>query len=173
MANISQSISITLDANHEGGFQKNPKDRANWTGGQVGVGALVGTNHGITALDMPGVDIENLTTAQAMEWYMTTRIPEQYNNPLYAEISAQAVCDKLFDMGVLFGVGTAVKALQTALGIAVDGAFGPASLAATNAANPMMLLADFQAMLCAHAQAVAMNPNDAPDLPDWERRIKS
>lgn len=35
---------------HEGGFQCDPKDRGNWTGGRVGVGELKGTNRGIAAM---------------------------------------------------------------------------------------------------------------------------
>ena len=64
MADARTAILITLDPAHEGGFQANPHDRANWTSGQVGVGTLVGTNGGITALDMPGADIKNLTVDQ-------------------------------------------------------------------------------------------------------------
>ena len=35
MAVASIAIAITLDNAHEGGFQKNPNDRANWTGGRA------------------------------------------------------------------------------------------------------------------------------------------
>ena len=66
VADAKTAILITLDPAHEGGYQRNPNDRANWTGGQVGVGTLVGTNGGITALDMPGADIEHLTTVFAV-----------------------------------------------------------------------------------------------------------
>lgn len=38
----------------EGGFQKNPKDAGNWTGGKVDVGTLVGTNFGISAPTLSG-----------------------------------------------------------------------------------------------------------------------
>src|ERR1019366_870660 len=92
------AIMITLDPNHEGGFQKNYHDRANWTGGQVGVGTLVGTNGGITTLDMPGVDIEHITTAQKVQYYLAN-----YWKPLYSQIAFQLFANKLFDLGVLFG----------------------------------------------------------------------
>jgi len=169
MANATIAILITLDAAHEGGYQNNPKDRANWTGGQVGVGTLIGTNGGITALDMPGVDIKNLTTDQKVTYYL-----EHYWKALYSEINSQSLANKIFDMGVLFGVGTAIRNLQIALDIEADEIFGPNTLAAVNSANPMLLLGTFQAELRAHATAVANgNPNDAPDLPDWIRRINS
>jgi|SRR5579864_1687756 len=170
MADAKLAISITLDLAHEGGFQKNSKDRANWTGGQVGVGMLVGTKYGITTLDMPGVDIENLTIAQATEYYL-----EHYWKPLYSEISSQAIANKLFDLGVLFGVGTAVRNLQMALDMPdQDGVFGLHTLAAVNVTNPQNLLQKFQQEMTAHAKAIAAaNPNEAPDLGGWTRRINS
>lgn len=169
MSDARTAILITLDLAHEGGFQKNPKDRANWTGGQVGVGTLVGTNGGITALDMPGVDIEHLTTDQKIQYYL-----EHYWKPLYSQLTSQPLANKLFDLGVLFGVGTAVKNLQLALDLNMDGIFGPVTLARANAANQSLLLGTFQDEMKAHATAIAAaNPNEAPALPGWIRRINS
>lgn len=169
MSEARTAIMITLDPAHEGGFQKNPKDRANWTGGQVGVGTLVGTNGGITALDMPGADIEHLTTDQKVNYYL-----EHYWKPLYSQIVDQLVANKLFDLGVLFGVGTAVKNFQMSLGFpVVDGVFGPMTLDATNRADTS-LLSRFKFDMEMRARAIAAaNPNDAPDLSDWIRRINS
>lgn len=170
MADARTAIIITLDPAHEGGFQKLHNDRANWTGGQVGVGELVGTNGGITALDMPGADIEHLTVDQKVDYYM-----EHYWKPLYNQINSQAIANKLFDMGVLFGVGTAVKALQKVLyGAVADGIFGPMTLVHTNMVNETTLLASFRDELHTHAEKVAaVNPLEAPFLPDWTRRIDS
>lgn len=167
MSDARTAILITLDAAHEGGFQANPKDRANWTSGQVGVGTLVGTNGGITALDMPGADIKNLTVDQKVNYYL-----EHYWKPLYSEVSSQDVASKLFDMGVLFGVGTAVGRLQAALDVKADGVFGTQTLAAANLANARLLLGAFKDEMLAHAKAVAAaNPNEQSFLPDWSRRI--
>jgi len=169
MADARTAILITLDPTHEGGFQKNPKDRANWTGGVVGVGTLVGTNGGITTLDMPGVDIEHLTTEQKIAYYL-----EHYWKSYYSQITSQIIANKIFDMGVLFGIATAVHMLQTTLGVVADGIFGPATLAEVNCSNAMVLLAEFQVALRDHAGAIAAgNSNDDQDLPDWLRRIDS
>lgn len=169
MSDARTAILITLDLAHEGGFQKNAHDRANWTGGQVGVGKLVGTNGGITTLDMPGVDIENLTTDQKITYYL-----EHYWKPLYSQINSQGIANKLFDLGVLFGIGTAVRNLQASLDLNRDGVFGPITLARTNAANEAILESTFQTEMIMHARAIAAaNPNEAYALPDWERRIKS
>lgn len=169
MSDARTAILITLDSAHEGGFQKDPKDRANWTSGLVGVGTLVGTNGGITALDMPGTDIENLTVDQKIAYYM-----EHYWKTLYSQIVSQTVSNKLFDMGVLFGVGEAVKLMQTALDVVADGDFGPMTLGAVNRANVVLLIEEFKQLLIQHATNIAIsNLNETEDLSGWLRRINS
>jgi lysozyme family protein len=169
MADATTAILITLDPAHEGGFQKNPNDRANWTGGQIGVGTLVGTNGGITALDMPGVDIEHLTTTQKIAYYL-----EHYWKPFYSQINSQLIANKLFDMGVLFGIGTAIKRLQMVLGVTPDGNFGQMTLVVLNKADRTFVLNAFIKQMTIHAEEVAAaNPVEAAFLPDWKRRIDS
>ena len=116
----SYEIAVQKTLVHEGGFQNDPDDHANWTSGQIGVGILKGTKFGITAVDMPDADIENLTTEEAVAYYA-----EHYWKTLYAQIDSQLIANKLFDMGVLFGVGVAVRMIQATLNIDVDGDFGP------------------------------------------------
>jgi len=166
VADARIAFTITTDDAHEGGFQKNPNDHANWSSGQIGVGTLIGTKYGITPADLPGQDIENLTRDQAIDYYIG-----HYWKPLYSQISDQLTANKLADFGVLFGVGTAVKVLQTALGLIPDGAFGPATLAAVNQASP---LAAYKAAMSNHALEVAnANPAERVFLSDWLRRISS
>jgi lysozyme family protein len=174
MADPRIALAITLDANHEGGYQDEHNDRANWSSGQIGVGTLVGTKYGITAVDMPGVDIKNLTLEAAENWYLTTTKPQHFNNPLYAQIESQVVHNKLFDMGVLFGVGTAVAVLQLTLGLKQDCVFGPVTLAAVNATSPDSLLDKYKTNMVTHAfNVAAKNPEERGNLPGWSRRINS
>lgn len=169
MADPRIAILITLDPEHEGGFQNNYDDRANWTSGKVGIGVLVGTNGGITTLDMPGIDIRNLTLDQKINYYLAN-----YWKQFYSQINDQQVANKLFDLGVLFGLGTAVKRFQMALGVNADGNFGPLTLEATNQASAPRLLVAFKTQMHEHANNVAAaNPLEAADLPDWDRRIDS
>jgi lysozyme family protein len=156
MADFNTAVQKTLV--HEGGFVNNPNDR----GGP--------TKYGITQADLPGVDISTLTPAQAVAYYSA-----HYWKPLYAEIANQDLADKLFDMGVLFGVGTAVKLLQISLssGITVvsDGAFGPNTLAATNEHGNVK---DYRIVLLHHAMdVVSRNPSDSEFLQGWVNRIQS
>lgn len=169
MADFKTAVLITISPSHEGGFQKNPKDHANWSGGKIGVGTLIGTKYGITAVDMPGVNIEDLTPEQATEYYK-----EHYWKPLYNDIESQDVTNKLFDMGVLWGVGEAVGILQLTLGVKVDHSFGPLTLQATNDADEVSLLSSYKANFVTHAFNVAnANENERGNLRGWSTRINS
>lgn len=172
MADPKIAVQVTLQ--HEGGFQNAATDRANWSSGKIGVGALIGTKYGITAVDMPGIAIRDLTEDQAANWYLTTTEPQRFNNPLYAQIESQTIHNKLFDMGVLFGVGTAVAVLQLTLSIKSDGDFGPVTLAVVNATSPDSLLDKYKTNLVTHAFNVATsNPAERGNLKGWSTRINS
>jgi lysozyme family protein len=167
MADFRTAVLKTLE--HEGGFQNSASDHANWSSGKIGEGTLIGTKYGITAVDMPGVDIENLTVDQAVSYYS-----EHYWKTLYSQINSQAVANKLFDLGVLFGCATAVGILQLTLGTKVDHSFGPMTLAAVNQADENSLLTSYKANFVTHAFNVATaNPAERGDLKGWSVRINS
>lgn len=169
MADFKTAVLITIDDAHEGGFQNDYNDHANWSGGIIGVGALVGTKYGITTLDMPGAVIKDITPDMAIGYYAA-----HYWKTLYAQIDDQNVANKLFDMGVLFGVGTAVRILQLSLEISEDGVFGPNTLAAVNLSDPTSLLTTYKANLVTHAFNIgAANPAERSNVADWGRRINS
>jgi lysozyme family protein len=155
MADFFTAVSLTLA--HEGGYTNNPADPGK------------ATNMGITQDDLPaGVDVRYLTRAQAQQIYQ-----QKYWNPLYAAIESQAVANKLFDLGVLFGIGTAIKIWQQTLGLAADGIFGPLTLQLTNNRGETVLAAYLQNMI-SHARAVvAADPKTAVFLQGWINRINS
>ncbi len=49
----------------------------------------------------------------------------------------------VFDMGVNAGPGRSIKLLQTAVGVTADGGFGPMTMAAVQAADPVELIEKF------------------------------
>jgi lysozyme family protein len=49
----------------------------------------------------------------------------------------------VFDMGVNAGPGRSIKLLQTAVGVTPDGGFGPMTMAAVQAADPVKLIEKF------------------------------
>jgi lysozyme family protein len=158
MADFKTAILLTLQ--HEGGYVNNPND----SGGE--------TNMGITAKDMPGQDMKVLTVEQATEYYT-----QNYWKALYSQINDQNLANKLFDMGVLFGVGTAVKILQTIFAVnqvVADGVFGPHTLDIVNTAGPIGLLGVYKVSLVSHALGVVnANPNDRVFFAGWVKRINS
>ncbi len=171
MADFNIAVHITMDDAHEGGFQKMHGDRGNWTGGKVGIGELRGTKYGISAAQFPSLDIENLTKDQAAAIYK-----DGYWKDLYSQINDQPIANKLFDMGVLFGVHMAVKLLQIAISnditVVSDGTFGQHTLDAVNQFdNP---LPTYKTTLIHHVvNVVTNNPDEAQFSSDWIRRINS
>lgn len=157
MADPNQAIAITLK--NEGGYVNNPAD----SGGP--------TKYGITSKDFFG-DISAITVEQATAFYLS-----KFWNPLYNSILSQDIANKLEDMGVLAGVGTAVKCLQRALNLPdneITGFFGPITLSLINSTNSTILLAVYRHLLNTHFEAVVTtNPKDAIFLKGWENRVAS
>lgn len=110
---------------HEGGYSTDAKDPGNWTGGRPGVGAMHGTKYGIAANTYPDIDIQNLTLDQAKAIY---------RRDWYAKIGADeidgAIVFQIWDFAVNAGMSTSKRAMQRSVGVADDGIFGPATLAA-------------------------------------------
>jgi lysozyme family protein len=156
MADSKIAIAKTLV--NEGGYVDNPND----SGGP--------TKYGVTQRDLPGEDIKNLTPERATAYYL-----EHYWKALYSQIDNQSVADKLFDMGVLFGVGEAVKLLQIVLNIVpVDDIFGPHTLSAVNLADPNMLLVTYKTALVTYCIGIANDrPQDRVFLNGWIKRVNS
>jgi lysozyme family protein len=103
-----------------------------------------------------------------------------YWNTWFAQVGSDEVCKRVFDFAVNGGNGTSVRCLQQAANsllaagvapIAEDGGWGPMTLAAVNAADPVALQAAFQAERVAHYQAiVAADPSKAVYLTAWTAR---
>lgn len=123
-AAFAKAVEVVLGA--EGGFQADPEDAGNWTGGAKGRGELRGTNWGISAARYPSIDIAALTREDAIAIYH-----QDYWAAVRGDELPYPVALVLFDIKV--NGGRPVEWLQQAVGgIAVDGAFGPATLAAVN-----------------------------------------
>jgi lysozyme family protein len=100
----------------------------------------------------------------------------EFWNQWLAALTSDDLCMRVFDCAVNQGPGTAVKLLQEAVGtcgdpVAVDGAWGPLTVNAANAADPGLLLAAFQARRAAYYQEIVdRNPADAKYLAGWLAR---
>jgi lysozyme family protein len=124
----------------EGAWSVDQNDHGDWTGGVVGVGILRGTAWGISAASYPSIDIKSLTKDQAKAIYL-----RDYWNACHCDNFAPALALLVFDCAVNGGVGTADRALQTALNVTVDGIVGPKTLAAASSCDTVATCIAFQA----------------------------
>ena len=151
----------------EGGYSANQADPGNWTGGRCGMGECRGTNWGVSAAAYPQLDIQALTQAQAKEIYQ-----RDYWDRAGCRHLPPPLALLVFDAAVNNGAGRAVRWLQAALGVAQDGAIGPATLAAleTRAGQGGVLCADFQAQRLAFMAGL---PTWRTFGAGWARRLSA
>lgn len=149
----------------EKGFQQDPKDRGNWTGGDIGKGVCKGTKYGISAAAYPGEDIERLTLERSKQLYL---------RDYWGAAGCDAVPDilkfDLFDMAVNQGIRAAIKALQHAVGEYEDGVMGPSTLQAAQSMLPIRMLFRFDAARLVH-YAEASDANLTRFGRGWLRRV--
>ena len=126
----------------EGGFTLDKSDKGNWTSGVVGQGELKGTNHGISAMAYPDLDIAKLTQEEATNLY----IRDYISKPGYGDLIAlsPAVGHKVVDAGVNTGTRQSSLWFQRSMNalsrggqdfpqINVDGKLGTGSIKAYEA----------------------------------------
>lgn len=128
---------------HEGGFQNDPADRGNWTGGAIGKGSLVGTKYGVSAASYPGEDIRGMTLERAKEIYL-----RDFWGPAGCDIVPHVVKSPLFSIAIHTSAPrrpiTAIKMLQRAAGVDDDGDIGPVTVGAISSMEPNRLAARLQ-----------------------------
>jgi len=158
MATFDKAIGTVLE--HEGGYTFDPND----PGGE--------TKYGISRKAYPSLDIKALTLDQAKAIY-------KRDYWIYSRIQDQDVATKVFDLAVNLGPPAAHRLLQTALlalgeTVAVDGVFGPQTLAAANRVDPERLLREIRAQAAVYyAQTVLITPSEQKFLLGWMRRAVS
>lgn len=118
---FEQAIEFVLAK--EGGFTDNPRDAGNWTGGRLMQGKLKGTKYGISAASYPGEDIKSLTRDRAIMLYR-----RDFWNKLRVDELPEPIRLHVFDFAVNAGLSTAVKRLQEAAGVKIDGDLGPKTI---------------------------------------------
>lgn len=101
-------------------------------------------------------------------------------NRWFGAISSNEVINRVLDMGVNGGEGTAIKLLQQAIpeaggpAVDVDGALGPNTVAAANGCNEGELVTAYKAARCQHYRdLVDRNPELEPDLREWLARAEA
>ena len=161
MADFEDALSYVLE--NEGGKANIPGDKGGRTNCGVSTPALRDFNARHPELGFPD-DPWALTPAQIATVY-------RLDFWRFDGVQDQRVATKVFDMDVNMGRAEGVMLAQKVLGVAVDGVWGPASLAAANAQDPDALLDHLAQASAQHYRAiVAHTPEDAKFLADWLRR---
>jgi len=132
--------SFDLVVGHEGGYTDDPKDKGNWTGGEVGSGELKGTKFGISAMSYPNRDIPKLTMEEARDIYN-----RDYWDRCSCDDLPSGVDYLVFDTAVNQGPIDSIKFLQMAAGVTADGVFGPITSGAVYNSDPIDLIEEFGA----------------------------
>lgn len=148
---------------HEGEYSDDPSDRGNWTSGVIGLGLMKGTKWGISAAAYPDLDIRSLTKVEAKRIYR-----HDYWNAIRAEDLPAWLRFHVFDAAVNSGVSQAVIWLQRAVGAAVDGKLGPATIATAHRAGPGTAIARFNGHRLAQ---MTSSKGWATQGKGWARRI--
>jgi lysozyme family protein len=111
---------------HEGGYSNNPKD----PGGE--------TKFGISKRAYPAIDIASLTLDGARELYK-----RDYWDRAQCDRLPPALAFQVFDGAVNSGIGTSIRWLQAAAGVAPDGVVGPLTIRAVGDMEPSIIIARY------------------------------
>lgn len=126
----------------EGGFTDDERDKGN----QLPDGRKGSTMLGVTQFnwekhvghEVTHDQMRKLTPADVEPLYK-----KKYWDVVRADELPSGIDYLVFDMGVNAGPGRSIKLLQTAVGVTPDGGFGPMTMAAVQAADPVKLIQDF------------------------------
>lgn len=126
----------------EGGFTDDERDKGN----QLPDGRKGSTMLGVTQFNwekhighqVTHDDMRALTPADVEPLYK-----KKYWDVVRADELKSGIDYLVFDMGVNAGPGRSIMLLQAAVGVGVDGGFGPMTMAAVQAADPAELIEKF------------------------------
>ena len=156
--NFEESLAHVLK--HEGGYVDHPKD----PGGATNLGCTKKVWEEWVGHEVTKDDIKALTIADVSPLYKA-----RYWDKCRCDDLPRGVDFAVFDFAINSGVGRASKLLQRAVGVAADGAIGPATLAAVADANPRELATKICELRLAFLQAL---PTWETFGKGWGRRVK-
>lgn len=169
-----------------GRYSGDANDPGNWTGGERGVGRLVGSMYDVTPEVLAkhrGISVDTITveTMQTVtpEESADISVTEFYNAPHFDLLTWAPATADLLDFGWGSGthqVGLSLQRLAGLTGADVDGVIGPHTVAAYNAWHAKV--GTYEALQATHKMRVAFydmlsnNPNFAPYHQGWLNRAQ-
>jgi lysozyme family protein len=126
--NFEQSLALILK--HEGGWVNHPKD----PGGETNMGVTKRVWEEWVGHPVPAGSLKSLTVADVAPLYKA-----KYWDKVRGDDLPAGVDYAVFDYAVNSGTARAAKQLQNCLGVTADGAIGPKTVAAAQAADAIAL----------------------------------
>ena len=126
------------------------------------------TKYGISKNAYPNEDICNLSLERAKYLYK-----RDYWNRCKCDQLPDCLSVAVFDFAVNSGVKTAIRKLQKALGVTIDGIIGNQTIGATNRLNPSYVLARYIDLRFEYiAEIIRRKPKQKKYEKGWTRRIE-
>lgn len=150
---------------NEGGFSNDPDD----SGGATNFGITIHRLSEYYGRPASVEDVRNMPKVTARAIYQ-----KYYWAPLGLDlIGSDNVALVIFDQGVLRGIGTIAHAVQSILGVVVDGHFGPKTMQAINTHDASDLIRKIEAQAeFAYRDIVSRKPKNKKFLKGWIARAK-
>jgi len=132
ISNWQKSFELMLKS--EGGYVNNPAD----PGGMTNLGVTKATWENWVGRASDEAEMRSLTPEKVEPLYK-----KKYWDAVRADDLPVGLDYLMFDFGVNAGPGRAIKVMQSAVGVTPDGGFGPLTLAAVQAIDPVELIEKF------------------------------
>jgi len=118
----------------EGGYVYHPSD----PGGMTNLGVTKATWENWVGRESNEAEMRGLTPEKVEQMYK-----KKYWDAVRGDELTAGLDYLMFDFSVNAGAGRAIKTLQTAVGVTPDGGFGPITMAAVQAVDPVELIERF------------------------------
>ena len=150
----------------EGGYSNDPVDR----GGATNKGITIATFRHYCGSNATIEQLKALTDEQWMHIFLCG-----FWNPFKADnIANQSVANICVDWAWASGTGTAIRQVQSLLGVTADGVVGAQTLAAINKANQRHLFAKIKSARLRFVDAIVRrDPKQKKFINGWKKRINS
>jgi|TARA_R110000868_G_scaffold96356_1_gene265111 lysozyme family protein len=132
ISNWQKSFELMLKS--EGGYVNNPAD----PGGMTNLGVTKATWENWVGRESDEAEMRGLTPEKVEPLYK-----KKYWDAVRGDELPPGISYLCFDFAVNAGAGRSIKTLQTAVGVTPDGGFGPLTLAAVQAIDPVELIEKF------------------------------
>ena len=132
LSNWDNSFKLMLKS--EGGFVNHPSD----PGGMTNLGVTKATWENWVGRESDEAEMRGLTPEKVEPLYK-----KKYWDAVRGDELPPGISYLCFDFAVNAGAGRSIKTLQTAVGVTPDGGFGPMTMAAVQAVDPIELIERF------------------------------